>query len=84
MNNKVIVELVVPQLETNYNIYLPVSKKIGDIINLLIKAVNDFSEVKLEYNQKIALYNSLDGTRYNSDDILYNTNIRNGSRLVLI
>ena len=39
MKNKVLVELVVPVLEENYDVYLPINKKIGNIIELLNRAL---------------------------------------------
>ena len=43
MENKVLVKLLVPEIDEEYDIFLPVNKKIGNIINLLIKAVNELS-----------------------------------------
>jgi len=84
MKNKVIVELLVPELEHSYSLYLPISKRIGDIIQLLYKAVNDFNDVILGDVEKKALYNALSGQRYSPNDLLLNTDIRNGTRLVLM
>ena len=43
MNNKVLIELVVPVLEVRYDVYIPVNKKIGNVIILLSKVVSDLS-----------------------------------------
>ena len=37
MKNKVLVELYVPTIDEIYNLYLPVNRKIGNIIALLNK-----------------------------------------------
>ena len=37
MKNKVLVELVVPTIETSFDVYLPINKRIGNIITLLNK-----------------------------------------------
>ncbi len=84
MKRKVIVELLVPELEHSYSVYLPISKRIGDIIQLLYKAVDDFNDVVLGNVEKRALYNADSGTMYSPNDLLINTDIRNGTRLVLM
>ena len=40
--NKVLVKLHVPLLEEVYDIWLPLNKKISNVIILLVKAVNEF------------------------------------------
>ena len=35
MNNKVLVELIVPVLEVSYDIYVPINRKVGNLIILL-------------------------------------------------
>ena len=40
MDNKVLVKLVVPEIDMKYDLYLPISKKIGNIINLLSSSMN--------------------------------------------
>lgn len=44
MKNKVLVELVVPTIESSFDIYLPINKRIGNIITLLNKIVSEYSE----------------------------------------
>ena len=41
MKNKVLVEIEVPEIDENYSVYLPANKKMGNIIILLNKAIND-------------------------------------------
>ena len=43
MNDKVNVEIIVPEIEEKYNVLLPINKRIGTISNLLNKAVNELS-----------------------------------------
>ena len=80
---KILVKLIIPELETEYDVYLPITKKIGNIIKLLIKAI---VEMGYEYddNVKIALYNRKTGEKYEPNKILVETNIRNGTELVLL
>ncbi len=83
MNNKVMIKLIIPELETEYDVYVPITKRIGNIIKLLIKAIN---EMGYEYDddRKIALYNRKTGEKYEPNKILIDTSIRNGTELVLL
>lgn len=84
IKNKVLVELIVPEIDKNYEIYLPINKKIGNIINLLNKAVSELSNGEFLKSNTNSLYNVDTLEKYSSNVLLINTSIRNGSRLVLI
>lgn len=84
MKNKVLVEVKVPSIEEKYDVYLPVNKKIGNVIILLCKAVNDFTHGIYVGNTSVNLYNDHTGEKYDIDLLLRNTDITNGSVLVLM
>jgi len=84
MKNKVLIEIIVPELEQRYNIYIPINKKIGNLIVLLNKAVKELSNGVYEGTKKTALYNKTTGEKYSINVLIRETNIRNGSILVLI
>ena len=82
MHNKVLVELIVPEIDQTFNVYLPINKKIGNIIMLLNQAIQEISPQHSRINN--ALYNRDTGTKYDIDTVLYYTEIRNGTALILI
>ena len=84
MKNKVLVLLLIPEIDKKYDIYLPINKKIGNIINLLNKAINELSNGEYLLSTTDSLYNATTNEKYPSDILLANTNIRNGSILVLL
>lgn len=84
MKNKVLVELIVPTIESSFDIYLPINKRIGNIITLLNKTIAEFSEGCYEGNNNTALYNRETSEKYDVNALLYNTNIRNGATLILL
>ena len=84
MKNKVLVKLKVPEIDKEYDIYLPINKKIGNIIILLNKAINELSNNEFKISTTNSLYNSSTGERYDFNTILLDTNIRNGSVLTLL
>ena len=82
MRNKVLVELIVPEIDQRFNVYLPINKKIGNIIMLLNQAITEISPQHTRIDN--SLYNRDTGTKYNIDVTLYYTDIRNGTPLILI
>lgn len=84
MKNKVLVELVVPTIESTFDIYLPINKRIGNIITLLNKIVSELSEGCYEGTSTTALYNRETSQKYEINTLLYNTDIRNGTTLILL
>ncbi len=84
MDNKVLVNLIVPELNQTYDVYLPVNKKMGNIIILLNKAVYELSGGDYLLSDKNKLYNALTKELYQPDVLLINTDIKNGTKLVLV
>ena len=84
MKNKVLVELIVPTIESRFDLYLPINKRIGNIITLLNKTVSELSDGCYEGNNTTALYNRETNEKYDVNSLLYNTNIRNGTTLILL
>ena len=82
MNNKVLVEIIVPELEKSFDIFLPINKKVGNIIILLNKAINEIDKSHNKVNN--SLYNRETSAKYDIDVLIYNTDIRNGTSLILI
>ena len=84
MDNKVLVSLSVPEVGKTYDLYLPVNRKIGNIILLLNKAVNELTNGDYPIANNNGLFNADTKELYSVDVLLLNTNIRNGTRLILI
>ena len=84
MKNKVLVEIYIPQLDEDYNIYLQLNKNIANIITLIGKSISELKRIdNFDYNS-LSLYNRETTIKYNPDSILKETNIRNGFRLILM
>lgn len=84
MENKVLVKLIIPSLDVNYDIFLPVNEVIWRLKKLIFKSVLDLSNIDLDDNLDFVLINKDNGKIYSNNDILINTDIRNGTELVLI
>ena len=84
MNDKVNVNIVVPEIDKQYNMLLPINKKMRTIINLWNKSVSELSSGNFPKSENCKLYNSETMETYDDNTLLYNTNIRNGTKLILL
>lgn len=84
MKNKVIVKIIVPTIDESFDIFLPVNKKIGKTIELIGNYLKGYSDGIFAFDDHLALYNRISGERYDPNVIVKNTNIRNGSVLILL
>lgn len=84
MKNKVLVELFVPEVEIIFNVYLPINKRIGNLVILISRAINEMQLVDVISENDASLYNRETCQRYNINDLLINTDIRNGASLILL
>lgn len=84
MKNKLLIELIVPEIDQKFNLFIPINKKIGNVIVLLNKSVSELTNGLYIGSSTTSLYNRQTGNKYNIDDLVRNTDIRNGVSLVLI
>lgn len=84
INNKVLVKIIVPEIDESYDVYLPVNRKMGNIINLLNKTVYELSNNEFALSTSNLLYNAETGEQYMSDVLLIDTDIRNYTNLILL
>lgn len=81
MKNKYNIELKVPEFMKSYNLFIPINKSIGELVGTLKKSLEELENLKLSAD--LNLYNEQDGTKYNLEDYVFNTNIKNGSTLII-
>ena len=43
MKNKVLIELIVPEIDEKFDLFIPVNKRIGNLIVLLNKSVSELT-----------------------------------------
>ena len=79
-DNKYLVDLYVLSLDKHFEMFIPVDEKVGNIVNLLDKSLLSM----LSSNNKFALLNLYSGNLYKNNDLVRNTDIQNGARLILI
>lgn len=84
MKNKILIEVIVPSIEARYDLYIPINRRIGNLITLLNKTIQEMSEDCFIGDNHTALYNRDTNQKYNPNDLIYNTDIRNGTSLILL
>ena len=84
MKNKLLVEIIVPTIEATYDLYIPINRCIGNIITLLNKTIQEISDGCFVGDNTTALYNRDTNYKYNPNDLVFNTDIRNGTSLILL
>ena len=84
MKNKVLVRLIVPELDTSFDVFVPINEVIWRLKILFIKSVSDLSSFSLPENVKYILLNKDTGKIYQNNELVLNTDIRNGTELFLV
>lgn len=84
MKNKVLVKLLVPEIDEEYDIFVPVNIRVGLFIFLLNSSLKEISGGLYEPKSNRQLHNVDDGKIYELDKLIRQTNIRNGSTLIYI
>ncbi|MBQ8192855.1 MAG: hypothetical protein IJZ46_02145 [Bacilli bacterium] len=84
MKNKVLVKLIVPELDSTYDIFIPVNEIIWKVKKLIVKSISDLSGGVLNTNKEYTLINKLTSKSYSNNAIVINTDIRNATELILL
>lgn len=82
MDYKVMVKLIVPEIEKSFELYIPVNRTIREVCQLLNKMVNDETFGLFPIKSDLILCNRVNSEFYAYDSYVRDTSIRNGSQLV--
>lgn len=83
MDFRVLIVLELPLNEKKYELIVPIDRRIHDLITILKKSIPELSEPYYQ-NKDINIYSKTTGEIYDKNTIIKNSNIKNGTRLVLI
>ncbi len=84
MNNKVLVSIEVPEIGNSFDVFLPVNEQVWKISKLASKVISDLVGVELNTKDNYVFINTDTGTIYPSNEIIADTDIRNGTELILL
>ena len=83
MKNKVLIKLIVPALNNEFEVFIPVNERVNKVKELLLKALIDLSDSDFDYNRTYSLLDPELGTIYDSRLPVRETNIKNAKRIIL-
>ena len=84
MKNKVLIKLIVPELDATFDIFIPVNELVWKVKKLILKSVSDLNNINISNNLDCILINKDNSKVYNNNEIILETDIRNSSELILI
>lgn len=84
MKNKILVQINIPIIDEVFDMYIPLNKNIANIIQLICKAINEINRIEDIDFSSMSLYNDETALAYSPDIIIKESNIRNGTRLILM
>jgi len=82
--NKILVNLSIPSIERDYDIFLPINKKIGTVKGLIEDALVELTGGVYIKKSTSNLYNRATGNVYNVNTTIRDTDLKNNSRIMLI
>ena len=84
MKNKVLVKVIVPELDNSFDIFIPVNELVWKVKKLLVKSISDLTSGSLNINANYNLVNKNINKVYMNNEIIIDTDIRNATELVLL
>lgn len=81
---KVLVEVFVPVINAKYDVFIPNTSQMSEVLELLKKAVTDLSEGRFVATDETAVCYRENGSIINVNMTVYELGIHNGSKLMLI
>ena len=82
--DKVLVEVYVPSVNTSYDIYIPLESKIEEVKFLIANAISDLTDNRYKNSGKIILCNFATGKEYERNLRIFETDIENGTKIMLL
>ncbi len=83
MEYKVLIKLYVPEIEQSFEMYIPINKTVSQVVILLNKLINNITNGVYPIKKNIYLYNRRIIETYDMSAVIRNTDIRNGTELVI-
>ena len=82
-NNKILIQLYIPLIEEEYDIFIPINKRIGTIKQLIEKNMSEQANGYI-IREDTNLYSKETGKVYDVQLLVKETEKKNGSRVILL
>lgn len=84
MNNKILIELEIPLIEKKYDLFIPINKKVGTVKSLIENSLTELTDGAYTPRSDTNLYSKETGDIYDINKTVRDTDLKNGSRIILI
>lgn len=84
MNEKILVEVFVPAIGKKYDVFVPLKSKMHEVVRLVAKSLSELSEGKYRADQEAVLCDRESGKVFDINSSVYELEIKNGSKMMLI
>jgi len=84
MNNKVLVNVIVPLLEEKYEMFIPINKRISVVIKLIEKALCEMTNGYYPIKEGSVIIDVESGNVYDVNITVKESKMINGSQIILI
>lgn len=81
--NKILIQVYLPLLEEEYDIFVPINKRIGTIKQLLEKNISE-QNPNYVIREDTNFYDIYTGSTYDVQVLVKDSDLKNGSKIVLI
>ncbi len=82
--NKILIELEIPLIEKKYDLFIPINKKIGTVKEIIEKSLIELTENEYEIKEDTNLFSKDTGLIYDVNQTVRDTDLKNGSRIILL
>ncbi len=80
--NKILIELYLPEYEREFDIFIPINKRIGTIKTIIEKILEE--SIGYEIKDDTNLYSKDTGLEYNTQLLVKDTDLKNASKVILV
>lgn len=82
--DKVLVEIFVPAANQSFDVFIPQTSKMGEVVDLVSKSLSRLSNGKYKSDSNSILCEAESGNIFNINLSVYELEIKNGTKLILI
>ncbi len=82
MNNKILLNILIPEISTSYDVFIPINITVSELNTLLKQSIGELAEYN--FDNKARIYYQDNGNEIDASLIIKNTNLRNGSKIILL
>lgn len=84
MNNKVLIKLLIPEIDESFDIFIPINEILWKVKKMLVKSAGDLTLKSLDTNKNYILINKNTLEIYPNNIQIAKTDIENGTEIILL